>query len=99
MAVRAASVRAGVTLGGVYTCGSGTVAQALAANGHGIALVTEPPRFGLAALPATVGSAPIEVALYASWDKTHYARHEIAGIVRALREWLDVHPAWIDMTG
>jgi hypothetical protein len=58
----------------VYTCGSGTVAQALAANGHGIALVTEPPRFGLAALPATVGSAPIEVALYASWDKTHYAR-------------------------
>jgi DNA-binding transcriptional LysR family regulator len=65
------------------------VAQALAANSHGIAVITEPPRFGLRAVPAFAGGRPVESPLYASWDAHHYGSAELAQVAERLRTWLD----------
>ncbi len=73
---------------------AGTVAQALAANGHGYALVTEPPRFGLRTIPAYVGGRPIEIVLYASWDAHHYASRELRQLAVDLRRWLEMKWQW-----
>ena len=52
---------------------SGAVAQALAAAGRGIAVVTDDPRFGLRALRITVGGSDLSIRLFAGWDPQHPA--------------------------
>jgi len=99
LVVRSASARHGITLESARTVNSGTIAQALASNGHGIALVTEPPRFDTRAFPLTVGGEPMEVPLYLSWDRDHYATDLIAALGADLRAWLDMRPPWISLTG
>lgn len=64
------------------------VAQALAANRHGVAVVTEPPRFGLRAIPAFAGGRLVESPLYASWDAHHYGSAELSRLAAQLCSWL-----------
>ncbi len=78
----------------VREASTGTIAQALAANGHGFALVTEPVRFKLRAVPAFAGAMPVTIVLYASWDAQHYASEELFRVALALRRWMKAHPPW-----
>lgn len=66
---------------------SGTVAQALAAGGRGVAVVVEPPDFGLDSRRITRSGRPLTVRDWAAWDPAHYAAAEIRSLVRELEEW------------
>jgi hypothetical protein len=70
---------------------TGSVAQALAAAGHGFALVAEPVRFGLAAARAFAHDKPLLHSLYASWDSDHYAVAELGSLAISIREWVVQH--------
>jgi DNA-binding transcriptional LysR family regulator len=61
----------------------GTVAQALAAAGRGVALVSDDPRFDLRQLPVVDGSgAALRFDLHAVWDR----RHPAAATLREMAE-------------
>jgi len=66
---------------------SGTVAQALAAAGRGVAVVVEPPDFGLDSHRITRSGRPLTVRDWAAWDPAHYAAAEIRSLVGELEEW------------
>ena len=53
------------------------VAQALAAAGRGVAILSDDPRFGLHPLRITDEGGLVTVAMYASWDRSHYAAETI----------------------
>ncbi|WP_311258471.1 LysR family transcriptional regulator [Microbacterium sp. WCS2018Hpa-9] len=73
---------------------TGTVAQALAAAGHGWALVTEPARFGLQSAPAHAAGQPLQISLYASWDRNHYAAPQLEELAVQLRGHIQDHVPW-----
>ncbi|MFD5655852.1 LysR family transcriptional regulator [Streptomyces hirsutus] len=81
--------RAGLTLAGVSETGSSAFAQALAAAGRGVCLVTDDARFGLAELVVRTADGPLTVPLYAGWDASHYARTAIRDLVVGLRGYCD----------
>ncbi|WP_433830845.1 LysR family transcriptional regulator [Actinoplanes sp. CA-015351] len=56
---------------------NGTVAQALAAAGRGIAIASDDPRFGLVPLAVDLGDRRLSIRLVAVWD----ARHAAAGTI------------------
>ncbi|WP_234438554.1 LysR family transcriptional regulator [Streptomyces sp. NRRL S-340] len=80
--------RAGLTPAGVIESGSSAFAQALAARGRGVCLVTDDARFGLRELIVRAPGGPLTVPLYAGWDASHYARSAILTLVDGLREHL-----------
>ena len=73
---------------------AGPVAQALAANGHGYALVTEPPRFGMRAYALHAHGRPVQSLLHASWDAHHYASPDLRQLAVDLRRWLYTDWQW-----
>ncbi|MEW2458354.1 LysR family transcriptional regulator [Streptomyces albus] len=78
--------RAGLTPAGVTETGSSAFAQALAARGRGVCLVTDDSRFGLTELIVRTPDGPLTVPLYAGWDAVHYARTAIHELVDGLRD-------------
>ncbi|MBB2940737.1 DNA-binding transcriptional LysR family regulator [Actinoplanes lutulentus] len=52
---------------------NGTVAQALAAAGRGIAIASDDPRFGLVPLAVDLGDRRLSIRLVAVWDSRHAA--------------------------
>lgn len=56
-------------------------ASTLVASGHGIAVLTDKPMFGLAPVAIRVGESLLAVTLYAGWDRTHWAGTQIAMLV------------------
>ncbi|MGO4632086.1 LysR family transcriptional regulator substrate-binding protein [Streptomyces sp. 2RAF24] len=83
--------RAGLTLTAVTETGSSAFAQALAAAGRGVCLVTDETRFGLAELTVRTPEGLLTVPLYAGWDPDHYARSAIRDLVEGLRAYCDHH--------
>ena len=67
----------GATYASVVEAANGTVAQALAAAGRGIAVVSDDPRFGLVPLAVDAGGRPLSVRLIAVWDTRHAAEATI----------------------
>lgn len=74
------------------------IALALASAGMGIAVLSDDPDFGLYALRITsIGSGPLTVPLFASWDSSHYGKEVIRQLVDELAGFcaagwpLDVH--------
>jgi DNA-binding transcriptional LysR family regulator len=70
---------------------SGAVAQALAAAGRGIAVVTDDPRFDLTRMKVLAGGNPMNLHLFAAWDPGHPAHSTLAAIARRLAEHVDDH--------
>lgn len=69
-AVEAAA--AGLTWAGRVEASDGTVAQALAAAGRGVALVSDDPRFDLHRLDVLdAAGSPLRFDLHAVWDRRH----------------------------
>ncbi|MFD4974626.1 LysR substrate-binding domain-containing protein [Streptomyces sp. NPDC058424] len=81
--------RAGLTPAGVSETGSSAFAQALAAAGRGVCLVTDDARFGLTELVVRTADGPLTVPLYAGWDASHYARTALHALVHGLRDHCD----------
>ncbi|GAA4941965.1 LysR family transcriptional regulator [Actinoplanes utahensis] len=57
----------------VIEAANGTVAQALAAAGRGIAIASDDPRFGLVPLAVDLGGRHLSIRLRAVWDSRHPA--------------------------
>lgn len=68
-------------------CTNAQVAQALAAAGRGIAIVSDDPRFGLHPLPITSAHGPLRLALHAAWDPAHHATGALGQIAERLRDF------------
>ncbi|NKQ52827.1 LysR family transcriptional regulator [Amycolatopsis sp. K13G38] len=68
-------------------CGNPQVAQALAAAGRGIAVVSDDPRFGLHALKIDTPSGGLRMNLHAAWDPGHHAGPALAAIAGRVRDF------------
>ena len=86
-----AATEAGLSYLTAHEVDSTAVAQALAAAGRGIAILSDDPIFDLAALPIETAAGRLEVTLYGAWDPAHYARRDIARTVLAISRFYDVH--------
>ncbi|MFE6649030.1 LysR family transcriptional regulator [Nocardioides sp. NPDC057772] len=75
---------AAVGYGDVLEVSNAQVAQALAASGRGIAVVSDDPRFGLVPLHIEAPSGPVRIRLYAAWDPQHHAAEALAGLAERL---------------
>jgi DNA-binding transcriptional LysR family regulator len=60
------------------------VAQALAAGGRGVAVVSDDPRYGLVPLSITAAGGPLQIPLMAAWDPSHYAASAIEALIASL---------------
>ncbi len=78
----------GVGLGDVLEAANGTLAQALAAAGRGVALVSDDPRYGLRRAALVDGETPLGIRLLAAWDPRHAGAPTIAATVDRLREFI-----------
>lgn len=63
------------------------IAQALAAAGHGVAIVTDDPAYGLHAVAVGAADAPLSIALRAAWNPQSYAVESIRDFARALSDF------------
>lgn len=87
----AACLRAGLAPRVGIEASSGPVAQALAAAGRGVAVVTDDPRFGLRALRITVGGSVLSIRLFGGWDPQHPGATTLAAIAGRLSEFIIDH--------
>ncbi|MGA9346501.1 MAG: LysR family transcriptional regulator [Nocardioidaceae bacterium] len=79
-----AVTREGLAYQAEYVTRTPHVAQALAAAGRGVCVLSDDARFGLRELPIVAGGAALSITLFAAWDPTHYASAKIAGCVESL---------------
>lgn len=79
-----AVIDAGLAYDVAFETSAPQVAQALAAAGHGVAVVSDDPRYGLRPLTIDGPDGPLRIALFAAWDRDHYA----AATLRSLAERL-----------
>ena len=68
---------------------SSQVAQAVAAAGRGVAVVSDDPRFGL--VPLTIHTASgdvLRIALHAAWQPHHHGAAQLAEVARRLKAFV-----------
>jgi DNA-binding transcriptional LysR family regulator len=63
------------------------IAQALAASNHGVAVVSDDPRYGLRPMMIVGPGGPLRISVVAAWDATHYAADAIEPWVDLLAEY------------
>jgi len=63
------------------------VAQALAASGRGVAILSDDPRFDLHPVRITDEDGLVTVPMYASWDRSHYAADVIESCTLRLQRY------------
>ncbi|MEV6012864.1 LysR family transcriptional regulator [Streptomyces sp. NPDC051976] len=79
--------RAGVHCTAAFETSIPQIAQALAAAGHGVAVVSDDPRYELRSLPIVTDDGPLRISLYAGWETSHYAAQAIEPLVHELRAY------------
>lgn len=89
----AAVLGSGVGVPAVTEFGTAEVAQAVAAAGRGVAIVSDDPRFGLVPLrvrpdPARAG-ASLLIRLYAAWRPDHHATGLLADVAHRLNAFCE----------
>jgi len=67
--------------------GTPEVAQAVAAAGRGVAILSDDTRFGLVPLAITVGARTLVIRLFAAWAADHHAAATIAAIADRLSDF------------
>ncbi len=70
---------------------NGTIAQALAATGRGVAVVSDDPRFDLVPIGVAIGHDELCIRLVAGWDSRSVAVTEVESIAARLGEWTREH--------
>jgi len=83
-ALEVAVAATGATYASLLEAANGTVAQALAASGRGIAIVSDDPRFGLVPLAIDTGERPLSIRMLAVWDGQHPAAATIGDFAQRL---------------
>jgi DNA-binding transcriptional LysR family regulator len=78
---------AGVALGRATEFTTPEVAQAVAAAGRGVAVVSDDPRFGLVPIGITTATRRVVVRLYAGWAPDHHAAATLESLARRLAEF------------
>jgi DNA-binding transcriptional LysR family regulator len=78
---------AGLTMGELVECSNPQVAQALAAAGRGVAVVTDDPRFDLRGVEIEGGDGPLRIELFAAWEPGHHAATSLAAFAERLRDF------------
>ena len=79
-----AITREGLAYRAAHVARTPNVAQALAAAGRGVCIVSDDARFGLRELPIVVGGSELSITLFGAWDPTHYAAETIQNCVAQL---------------
>lgn len=72
----------------LMTAANGTIAQALAATGRGVAVVSDDPRYDLAPLTIRAGNRPLSIRLFAAWDPRSVAAPTVETIASRLSDWI-----------
>ncbi len=68
---------------------SSQVAQAVAAAGRGIAVVSDDPRFGLAQLTVSTGPGEVlRIGLHAAWQPHHHGAEQLAALAQRLKRFV-----------
>ncbi len=87
-----AVARCGLAYDAVEECDDGNTVQANAAAGRGVAVLTDPPRFGTYPVSVREDSddpgSELTVHLHAAWRPQHYASSLIEDLVRRLGRFL-----------
>jgi DNA-binding transcriptional LysR family regulator len=91
----AAMSDAGVSYGVAAETNVPQVAQALAAAGRGVAVVSDDVRYGLHGVRIRPAGGPVElrVPLFAAWDASHYAEPVIDDLVADLAAYAQARSA------
>ena len=77
----------GLTYSSILEFGTPQVAQAVAAAGRGIAIVSDDPRFELHPLVIIGARGALHIRLYAAWDREHHAATTIGAVARRLSDY------------
>lgn len=89
---RAALEGAVAAIGGSFStfieAANGTIAQALAAAGRGVAVVSDDPRFDLVPLAIDVDGKPLSITLFAAWDSRSIAAPSVEHLAGRLAAWV-----------
>lgn len=78
---------------------NGTIAQALAATGRGVAVVSDDPRFDLLPLAIDIDRTPLHIRLHAAWDPRSIAADAVGSVLRRLTVWVQTHYTAISPKG
>ncbi|MHB1474026.1 MAG: LysR family transcriptional regulator [Dermatophilaceae bacterium] len=76
-----------LTYSSMLEFGTPQVAQAVAAAGRGIAVVSDDPRFGLQPLDIIGRRGALSIRLYAAWGREHHAATALAALARRLSDY------------
>ena len=79
--------QARLTYSSMLEFGTPQVAQAVAAAGRGIAVVSDDARFGLQPLDIIGTRGALSIRLYAAWDREHHAAAAIAALATRLSDY------------
>jgi DNA-binding transcriptional LysR family regulator len=83
-----AMIGEGVAPAALVECGNPQVAQALAAAGRGIAVVSDDPRFGLVpCLIQRIDGRHLTLTLHAAWRPDHHAAEQLSRLAARLGEF------------
>lgn len=74
-----------LSLENMLQCGNAQVAQALAAAGRGVAVVSDDPRFDLHPIRIMTSQGQLSIRLYAAWETTHHAADTLEDLSHRLR--------------
>jgi DNA-binding transcriptional LysR family regulator len=87
-----AMTREGLRYTSVEECDQSPTIQALAANGRGVGVVTDLPRYGLhcVLIQASARTPEVElgVTLHAAWDRQHYSTLTLESLAQRLKVFL-----------
>lgn len=78
---------AGITAERIVDCSNPQVAQALAAAGRGVAVVSDDPRFELHPLEIVGRDGPLRIELFAAWEASHHAAATMRDLAARLQDF------------
>lgn len=87
-ALDAAVTASGASYAGFVEAANGTIAQALAASGRGVAVVSDDPRFDLLPVAVDLGAGLLSVRLVAAWDGSSAGAASLERLARRLGAWV-----------
>lgn len=75
---------AGLRCDAAFETSSAPIAQALAAAGHGVAVVSDDPRYDLHPLAIATDAGQLRIELWGAWDGGHYAAETVGWLADRL---------------
>lgn len=79
---------AGLDYAEIIEAANGTIAQAMAAAGRGVAVVTDDPRYDLVPIRVLAGRSPLRIRLVAAWDPRGVASSTMSALAARLQAWI-----------